>query len=202
MTTDYDPEPAEGWDNWYRNQPPGEPQPSARRDEIELWPITPTRREEIAKAQRFRCAICHANTHGRYAIDHDHDTGAVRAMLCGSCNAGLGMFGDSPAVLRAAMAYLEHFKPDFPDLARDADADADRLPRTSHCPGSYGPIINSKLAGEPGPGIFACDECGTGVLKVHMIGRYKGRREYMAGAHFRPGEQPRRHGPGVKSLRV
>ncbi len=39
--------------------------------------------------------------------DHDHVTGAFRAVLCNFCNPMLGYSRDEPLVLEAAMAYLE-----------------------------------------------------------------------------------------------
>jgi hypothetical protein len=42
-------------------------------------------------------------------VDHDHVTGAVRALLCFDCNAGVGKFRDDPTLLRTAGRYvLEH----------------------------------------------------------------------------------------------
>lgn len=41
------------------------------------------------------------------AIDHDHMTGKVRALLCGDCNAGLGLFRDNVELLNLAKEYLE-----------------------------------------------------------------------------------------------
>lgn len=40
------------------------------------------------------------------AVDHDHETGTTRAVLCQNCNTGLGMFGDDVRTLRMALAYL------------------------------------------------------------------------------------------------
>jgi hypothetical protein len=40
------------------------------------------------------------------AVDHDHDTGAVRALLCSACNTAIGLLGDNPGLIDAAKAYL------------------------------------------------------------------------------------------------
>lgn len=65
--------------------------------------------ERMARAQRWRCAICgQLPARGsRLVPDHDHDTGQVRGLLCSQCNSGIGLLGDSPARLRAAAEYLE-----------------------------------------------------------------------------------------------
>jgi hypothetical protein len=67
--------------------------------------------EEIREAQNGLCAICgRAETSrrtGRLSVDHDHETGALRGLLCNRCNRALGEFDDSPGRLRAAAAYLE-----------------------------------------------------------------------------------------------
>lgn len=40
-------------------------------------------------------------------IDHDHDTGQVRGVLCTTCNSGIGMLGDDPERLIRALEFLE-----------------------------------------------------------------------------------------------
>lgn len=52
------------------------------------------------------CEICGTTTRKR-GVDHCHTTDANRGALCHQCNVGLGMYGDNPALLRAAAAYLE-----------------------------------------------------------------------------------------------
>ena len=39
-------------------------------------------------------------------LDHCHDTGAIRGILCLSCNQGLGKVHDDPDLLEAAARYL------------------------------------------------------------------------------------------------
>lgn len=58
-----------------------------------------------------KCAICDASKPGhgrkRFAVDHDHQTGHVRGLLCHSCNTGIGLLRDSIVVLLSAARYLE-----------------------------------------------------------------------------------------------
>jgi hypothetical protein len=55
------------------------------------------------------CAINPQHDMGgsNWHIDHDHDTGRVRGVLCKHCNTALGYARDDPATLRALADYLE-----------------------------------------------------------------------------------------------
>lgn len=62
--------------------------------------------------QSGKCAICDtlhnpAEKKGRLYVDHDHDTGAVRALLCKHCNSMLGYAKDSVETLEKAISYLK-----------------------------------------------------------------------------------------------
>lgn len=73
--------------------------------------ITPARQQELLR-QYKSCAICNSDGGARgLFVDHDHDTGEVRGLLCRSCNLGVGFFNDSPATLRKAAVYLEKHAP-------------------------------------------------------------------------------------------
>ncbi|HEU0132894.1 MAG TPA: endonuclease VII domain-containing protein [Mycobacteriales bacterium] len=64
--------------------------------------------EEVAvliEEQGGRCAICRERPAEH--VDHDHDTGEVRGVLCFTCNCGLGNFRDRPDLLDLAVHYLE-----------------------------------------------------------------------------------------------
>jgi len=64
--------------------------------------------DRLRAAQGDRCAICGDCSPGH--LDHDHESGAVRALLCQRCNNGLGLLKDDPAVLRAAAEYVERHR--------------------------------------------------------------------------------------------
>lgn len=64
----------------------------------------------MLRAQDFRCAICCTETaggSGDWHVDHCHDSGAVRGLLCMRCNTMLGMVSADTSTLSNAIAYLE-----------------------------------------------------------------------------------------------
>jgi hypothetical protein len=66
--------------------------------------LTAEQHEAILQSQHGMCALCQLRR--ATEVDHCHETGAVRSMLCRSCNSGLGMFMEWPELLRRAAEYL------------------------------------------------------------------------------------------------
>lgn len=62
---------------------------------------------QMLEAQHGCCAICKVRLAKRVHVDHDHETGNVRGLLCERCNIGLGYFSDSPERMRDAALYIE-----------------------------------------------------------------------------------------------
>lgn len=58
-------------------------------------------------AQEGLCAICKRQPEHDLRVDHDHETGNVRALLCSNCNSGLGLFEENPGFLQAAIEYVQ-----------------------------------------------------------------------------------------------
>jgi hypothetical protein len=73
--------------------------------------ITPEEYDAVLASQGGNCAICGeppSDSRGyKMHVDHNHSTGAVRGILCGPCNRGIGNLGDDIERLRAAIRYLE-----------------------------------------------------------------------------------------------
>jgi hypothetical protein len=69
--------------------------------------LLPEQYEALVDRQDGLCAICRKPPGKRALhIDHNHETGAIRGLLCFECNSGLGKFGDDPELLRVALRYL------------------------------------------------------------------------------------------------
>lgn len=66
--------------------------------------LEPADYEALLTQQNGLCAICGALE--RLVVDHDHETGTVRGLLCAPCNKGIGHLRDDPNVLASALAYL------------------------------------------------------------------------------------------------
>ncbi|MBT2399026.1 endonuclease VII domain-containing protein [Streptomyces sp. ISL-100] len=67
--------------------------------------LTEAERDEMISAQMGICSICLAAP--AVHVDHCHETGRVRGVLCFNCNSAIGKLGDDPDTLRRAVAYLE-----------------------------------------------------------------------------------------------
>jgi hypothetical protein len=65
-------------------------------------------RFELFDEQDGKCGICGTAFESANAgrVDHDHETGKVRGLLCIGCNIGLGHLGDRLEGLQAASDYL------------------------------------------------------------------------------------------------
>ena len=59
------------------------------------------------------CAVCYEDRRDsrdrEMPVDHDHDSGAIRGILCDNCNRIIGLFQDDPRILRNAVRYLQRW---------------------------------------------------------------------------------------------
>lgn len=81
-----------------------------------MYRITRAQFNAMSADQGGLCAICKQPPSGNgpqavLAVDHDHDSGMIRGLLCSPCNMALGLFRDNPDVLAAAIRYLADAKP-------------------------------------------------------------------------------------------
>lgn len=87
-----------------------------RKNNLAKYGITPEDYDILFEQQGGVCAACgqpetHKNQYGvcRLAVDHDHETGEVRGLLCGRCNRALGLLNDELARVQALAAYRGRF---------------------------------------------------------------------------------------------
>lgn len=117
---------------YQRNRLRQDPQPN--RDRVRKWiadnptkfregqlmrnfGLTVAQYQAMWSAQGGLCKSCkiemldHGQKRNSVAIDHCHNSGIVRGLLCSHCNKGIGHFDDDPAKLRAAADYLDGCNP-------------------------------------------------------------------------------------------
>ena len=96
------------------------------RQLFRLYGLDPDQAHTLFDAFYHRCAICGepetaVSRTGRpksISVDHDHDTGRIRGVLCDRCNRALWYLRDNPDLLRRAADYLE--RPPWEDLGAAA----------------------------------------------------------------------------------
>jgi len=79
---------------------------------IYKYDVSPEWIEYKLKFQDGKCEICGNKCikNVSLSVDHDHETGKVRGLLCHNCNTGLGYYYDNPETLRRAATYLEKYQ--------------------------------------------------------------------------------------------
>jgi hypothetical protein len=100
------------YDKEYRKRPY---RLKVQRDrQLQKYGLTSAQYDELLKLQDGCCAICkstHPNTDRikYFPVDHNHETGKNRGLLCSRCNRAVGLFKDDVKLLQAAISYLERY---------------------------------------------------------------------------------------------
>lgn len=92
--------------NWHR----ADPIRSRTHELKKKFGITHDDYLKMLKDQGGKCLICgneSAGDRAHFSVDHNHNTGKIRGLLCTKCNRGLGCFNDSLVLMRKAVRYLE-----------------------------------------------------------------------------------------------
>ena len=95
-----------------------------RRQDTLRWKygLSPEAYDRMFKRQHGLCLICWKPFTSTPHVDHDHDSGFVRALFCDNCNIGCGRFFDNPAFLRRAADVMEFFKRHEKQILREPGA--------------------------------------------------------------------------------
>jgi hypothetical protein len=98
---------------WHAENPERAAGNRRRTNLAKNYGLTVAEYDAMLRAQGGVCAICNrperAMREGkvvRMPVDHDHETGAVRGLLCHTCNRAIGLLGDDTALMRRAISYL------------------------------------------------------------------------------------------------
>ncbi len=93
--------------------------------------ITPRDYNKMLEESGGVCEICGTNpkdlpkNRQHLCVDHDHETGEIRGLLCHHCNTGLGQFRDDVSYLKSAIRYLTLERATTIPTGSTSDKDAD-----------------------------------------------------------------------------
>ena len=103
--------------NYHRERYATDPEYRQRHCDAARWRrrlvkygITRAQYEALLAGQDGRCGICEDQIGENLRVDHDHDTGKVRGLLCQNCNSGLGLFRENIRVMLNAIEYVTKHK--------------------------------------------------------------------------------------------
>jgi hypothetical protein len=104
---------------------------------IKKYGLTVEQYEKMHRSQGAACAICKKHillvTSGSgnrqsACIDHDHETGQIRGLLCHACNTAIGALKDDMMIVEAALIYLRKHKNElYANRCRERGPNSDRV---------------------------------------------------------------------------
>lgn len=85
------------------------------KQHLQKYGLTVEQYDEMLIKQDRKCAICgesgdESKPHRPLYVDHNHETGKVRGLLCQRCNFMIGQARDSIEILRKGIRYLENYE--------------------------------------------------------------------------------------------
>lgn len=102
--------------SWRQNNP-DKVKNQNRRDSLKIYGLSIKDWEILFENQNGVCAICDMpetlidkGILRRLAVDHCHETGKVRSLLCSKCNQAIGLLNDNSKLLDKAASYLRKHK--------------------------------------------------------------------------------------------
>lgn len=72
-----------------------------------LYGIEPEEVVQLLNSQKGKCPICLRQLGQKFSVDHNHESGEVRGLLCRNCNAGIGLLQDCFQNCFRAFQYLK-----------------------------------------------------------------------------------------------
>ena len=95
--------------NWVANNPEKAKELSRKTHIMRKFGMTIEEYDSMLLAQNGVCAICSTTCSTGYslAVDHDHTTGKIRALLCKNCNTAIGLFKENTDTMTKAIDYLK-----------------------------------------------------------------------------------------------
>jgi hypothetical protein len=91
------------------------PEHRANKHLLDKYGITLEDKRSMIQQQGCKCAICPVKLSdvdlSKSHVDHCHETGIIRGILCSNCNRGIGHLQHDPQILRSATRYVEQLRP-------------------------------------------------------------------------------------------
>lgn len=82
----------------------------SEKKRIHTYGLTNDELLSLLNEQDGKCSICFRDIVDSFVVDHNHDTGSNRGLLCSSCNLMIGMASDNPLIFMSAAKYIERWK--------------------------------------------------------------------------------------------